>query len=251
MRAAGRHLRIKGLLESREFLDLATLCGELGASESSVRRDLVALEKQGVLKRVYGGAMAIETRGHDLDFDWQSGRMAAEKERIGARAARLIGDGETVILDGGSTVAAVARSLTNHSLHVVTNSLAIAETFHRSREIEVTLTGGYLYPRLRVMLGPLCERMLEGVAAEVLVMGVGGATAMGFSNNNALVVNHQRAMIEAARKVIIVADHTKFGRGAVMHLAGLEVANTVVSDEGLTPEYRELLRSRGVELLLA
>jgi DeoR family transcriptional regulator of aga operon len=74
---------------------------------------------------------------------------------------------------------------------------------------------------------------------------------MGFSNNNALVVNHQRAMIEAARKVIIVADHTKFGRGAVMHLAGLEVANTVVTDEGLAPEYRELLRSRGVELLLA
>jgi DeoR/GlpR family transcriptional regulator of sugar metabolism len=251
MKAAGRQLRIREMLAQREYLDLAALCRDLEASESSVRRDLVALENEGVLKRVYGGAMAVETRGHDLDFDFQSARMAEEKKRIGALAAGLIEDGQTVILDGGSTVAAVARALHNHSLHVVTNSLAIADIFQRSREIEVTLTGGYLYPRLRVMLGPLCEQMLGGVSADVLVMGVGGVTAAGFGNNNALVVNHQRKMIEAARLVILVADHTKFGRGAMIPVAPLDVADTVVSDAALAPEYLELLRSVGAQVLLA
>src|SRR5512142_1664599 len=101
MKAAGRHLRIRGLMESQEFIDLTTLCRELDASESSVRRDLSALEKDGVLKRVYGGAMAAEPRDRDLDFDWQSARMADEKNRIGAAAAELVEDGQTVILGGG------------------------------------------------------------------------------------------------------------------------------------------------------
>jgi DeoR family fructose operon transcriptional repressor len=251
MKAAGRQLRIRGLLESQEFIDLATLCRELDASESSVRRDLIAIEKEGLLKRVYGGAMAVEAHGHDLDFDWQSTRMAEEKRRIGAVAAGLIEDGQTVILDGGSTVACVARALKNRSLQAITNSLPIAELFADSREIEVTLTGGYLYPRLRLMVGPLCEQMLSGITADVLIMGMGGVTEAGFSNSNTLVVSHERKMIEVARKVIIVADRTKFGRASMIHLAPLEVADIVVSDAALSPDDQEMLKAHGVEALLA
>lgn len=251
MKAAGRQLRIRELIESQEYVDLSTLCDRLGASESSVRRDLIALEGGGVLKRVYGGAMAVEARDPHLDYDWQSSRMAEEKRRMGAVAAQLVEDGQTVILDGGSTVAAVASFLRNHSLHVITNSLPIAEIFAESREIEVTLTGGYLYPRLRAMLGPLCEQMLSTVTADVLIMGIGGITERGFSNSNTLVVTPERKMIEAARRVIVVADRTKFGRGAVIHLAPLDVADVVVSDRGLPEEYQELLRSHDVEVLLA
>jgi DeoR family fructose operon transcriptional repressor len=251
MKAAGRQLRIRGLLESQEFIDLGTLCRELDASESSVRRDLIAIEKEGLLKRVYGGAMAVEAHGHDLDFDWQSTRMAEEKRRIGAVAAGLIEDGQTVILDGGSTVACVARALKNRSLQAITNSLPIAELFADSREIEVTLTGGYLYPRLRLMVGPLCEQMLSGITADVLIMGMGGVTEAGFSNSNTLVVSHERKMIEVARKVIIVADRTKFGRASMIHLAPLEVADIVVSDAALSPDDQDMLKAHGVEALLA
>ena len=251
MKAAGRQLRIRGLLESQEFIDLGTLCRELDASESSVRRDLIAIEKEGLLKRVYGGAMAVEARGHDLDFDWQSTRMAEEKRRIGAVAAGLIEDGQTVILDGGSTVACVARALKNRSLQAITNSLPIAELFNDSREIEVTLTGGYLYPRLRLMVGPLCEQMLSGITADVLIMGIGGVTEAGFSNSNTLVVSHERKMIEVARKVIVVADRTKFGRASMIHLAPLEVADIVVSDAALSPDDQDMLKAHGVEAMLA
>lgn len=250
MKAAGRHLRIRELLDRQEFVDLETFCRELTASESSVRRDLIALETEGVLKRVYGGAMALQSRDHDLDFDWQSTRMAEEKGRIGAVAARLVEDGQTVILDGGSTTAAVARSLKNHSLHVITNSLPIAEIFKDARGIEVTLTGGYLYPRLRAMLGPICEQMLSNVSADLLIMGIGGISEQGLSNNNTLVVGPERRMIECARKVVVVADHTKFGRGAVINLAPLELVDTVVTDTALAPEYRDMLRGADVEVLL-
>lgn len=251
MKATGRQIRIREILESQEFVDLETLCRELGASESTIRRDLIALESDSVLKRVYGGAMALEARDHLLDFAWQSALEGEEKKRIGALAAGLIRDGQTVMLDGGSTVAAVARELIGRSLHVMTNSLAIAEIFKDSRQIELTLTGGYLYPRLRVMLGPLCEQMLSGVTADVLMMGIGGATEAGFSNNNTLVVGPQRKMIEVSRKVVIVADHTKFGRGAMIHLAPLDRADTVVSGVELAPEYKAMLEKRGVEVLLA
>jgi DeoR/GlpR family transcriptional regulator of sugar metabolism len=257
MKAPGRHLKIRTLLDAQEFVDLETFCRELEASESSVRRDLVQLESEGMLRRVYGGAMAAReqngrelTREQGLDFDWQSTRQAEEKRLIAAKTAGLIEDRQTVILDGGSTVAAVAQALRNRSLHVITNSLPIALALDDARQIEVTLTGGYLYPRLRVTLGPLCEQMLSGVAADVLIMGIGGVTADGFSNGNSLVVGSERKMIEVARKVIIVADHTKFGRSAMIPLAPLETADYVVSDAGLTEEYQEMLRAQGVEVLL-
>jgi len=240
------------MLESRDFLDLETLCRELDASESSVRRDLDDLEEQNVLKRVYGGAVPVQPPANGaFDFTVESGRFSDEKSRIARLTAGLIEDGQTVILDGGSTVAAVAVELAGKSLHIVTNSLPIAETLEARRNIELTLTGGYLDPRIRVMLGPLCEQMLGLIRADVLIMGIGSVTEAGFSNNNTLVVGSEQKMIEIASRVIIVADHTKFGRGAMLPVAPLEDADTVVSDSELDGENVELLRGKGIEVLLA
>jgi DeoR family fructose operon transcriptional repressor len=253
MKAAERQLRIRQMFESKDFLDLETLCRELDASESSVRRDLDVLEEQNVLKRVYGGAVPVQPPGNGGAFDFivESERFSDEKSRIGRLTAGLIEDGQTVILDGGSTVAAVARELAAKSLHVVTNSLPIAETLEARRNIELTLTGGYLDPRIRVMLGPLCEQMLGLIRADVVIMGIGSVSDAGFSNNNTLVVGSEQKMIEIANKLIIVADHTKFGRSAMIPVAQLEAADTVVSDGELAPEYVDLLRSKGIEVLLA
>ncbi len=252
MKAAARYMKIRQMLEAQEFVDFQTLCGALDSSESSIRRDLIAMERDGLLKRVYGGAMAAQpSNSHLLDFVWQSHRMGEEKKRIAQRAAALLEDGQTVLLDGGSTVAALARELVARSMHVMTNSLPIADIFADARQIELTLTGGYLYPRLRAMVGPLCEQMLGAVTADVLVMGIGGVTAQGFSNNNTLVVGPERKMIEVSRKVIVVTDHTKFGRSAMIPVAGLDMADVVVSDAGLSAEDRAMLEAQGVEVLLA
>jgi len=251
MNGAVRQRKIREMLEVEEFLDMERLTAALDASESTIRRDLAALETEGILKRVYGGAMAMQTQDHVLDFAWQSEHLAAEKTRIAAVAANLVRENQTVILDGGSTVAAVARQLTARSLHVITNSLPIAEVFGDSRQVEITLTGGYLYPRLRATVGPLCEQVLSSVTADMLIMGIGGVTETGFSNSNTLIVGPELKMIQAARKLIIVADNTKFGRGSVIHVAPLSEADTVISDAGLAPEYRDMLKAHGVEVLLA
>lgn len=246
------------MFESKDFLDLETLCRELDASESSVRRDLDLLEAQSFVKRVYGGAVpAPAPGGNGFDYTVESRRLSDEKTRIARLTASLIEEGQTVILDGGSTVAAVAGQFAarsqsaQRSLHIVTNSLPIAETLESARNIELTLTGGYLDPRRRVMLGPLCEQMLGLIRADVLIMGIGSVSEAGFSNNHTLVVGSEQKMIEIASKVMIVADHTKFGRGAMIPVAQLEAADIVISDSGLAPEYVEMLRGKGVEVLLA
>ena len=178
-------------------------------------------------------------------------RFSDEKQRIARLTAGLIEDGQTVILDGGSTVAAVAQELATKSPHIVTNSLPIAEAFEARRNIELTLTGGYLDPRIRVMLGPLCECMLSRIRAGVVIMGIASISEAGFSNNNTLVVGSEQKMIEIASKLIIVADRTKFGRSAMIPIAQLEAADIVVSDSELAPEYVEMLRGKGVEVHLA
>lgn len=244
-------MRIRELLGASEFVDLETLCQELETSESTVRRDLIALENLRILKRVHGGALAIQPTSPLLDFAWQTTRRAEEKRRIAAAAAGLIEDGQTVILDGGSTVAEVAGELANRSLNVITNSLAIAEVLKNARQIELTLTGGYLYPRLEVMLGPVCEHSLSSVSADVLIMGSGGITEAGLSNNNTLLVGSERKMIEVSQKVIIVADHTKFGRSAMLPVAPLDVVDAIVSDKALAENFQDLVRGKEIELLLA
>ncbi len=240
------------MIESRDFIDSEALGRELDASESSVRRDLDMLEAEGVLKRVYGGAVSVQAPANRaFDYAVESVRLSDEKSRIARLTAGLIENGQTVILDGGSTVAAVARELAAKSLHIVTNSLPIAESLESLRNIELTLTGGYLDPRLRVMLGPFCEQMLGAIRADTVIMGVGGMTEAGLSNNNTLVVGSEQKMIEVASRVIIVADHTKFGRGGMIPVAPLTAAHTVVSDAELDPEYVKLLRDHGIEVLLA
>ena len=240
------------MLETRDFIDSETLCRELDASESSVRRDLDILEQEGLLKRVYGGAVSVQVSpNHASDYAVESVRLSDEKGRIGKLTAGLIEDGQTVILDGGSTVAAVARELTSKSLHIVTNSLPIAEGLESLRNIELTLTGGYLDPRSRVMLGPFCEQMLGAIRADTVIMGIGGVTEAGLSNNNTLVVGSEQKMIEVASRVIIVTDHTKFGRGGMIPVAPLTAAHIVVSDAQLAPEYVAMLRKNGIEVLLA
>jgi DeoR/GlpR family transcriptional regulator of sugar metabolism len=178
-------------------------------------------------------------------------RLSAEKERIGRLAASLIEDGQTVILDGGSTVAAVASALGTKRLQVVTSSLPIAECLESQRNIELTFTGGTFDSRLRTMVGPFCEQMLAAIRADVVIMGIGSIRPQGFSNNNSLVVGSERKMLAAANRVIVVADHTKFGRAGMIPVAPLCAAHVVVTDAGASPEHVEMLRGQGVEVLLA
>jgi DeoR family transcriptional regulator, fructose operon transcriptional repressor len=251
MRQAQRILKVQELFGKEEFVNFEELCQKFNASKSSIRRDLIELEAKGVLRRVHGGAISLQTRDEVLDYSRLSVSFHDEKMRIGKKAASLVQNGQTVILGGGSSVTEVAKNLNDRPIQVVTNSVPVAQVFWESKQVEVTLTGGYLYPRLGVQLGPICERMLHSVSADILIMGIMGVTKAGLSDSNSLIVESIRAMIHCARRVVIVADRSKFGHDAMIHVADLKDVDQIVTDIGLDPETQQMLKDQGVECLLA
>jgi DeoR/GlpR family transcriptional regulator of sugar metabolism len=242
---------IREALTLKDFVSLEDLSSELGVSRATVRRDLIEAERTRNIRRVHGGAMSTSSREEALDFGRLSVSCQAEKTRIGQAAADLVQEGQTVILGGGSTVAEVARCLLCRPIQIITNSIPVAQIFWECPQTEVTLTGGYLYPRLGIQFGPICERMLNSISADVAILGIRGITREGLSDTSALVVESIRAMMKCAQRVIIVADRTKFGRNAMIHVADLSELDQIISDRDLAPEHRQLLEDLGISYLLA
>lgn len=242
---------IQESLSRQDFVSLEDLCTGLDVSRATVRRDLIELERSRNIRRVHGGAMSTSSREEALDFKRLSVSCQEEKILIGRAAADLIQDGQTIILGGGSTVAEVARCLLCRPIQIITNSIPVAQIFWECRQTEVTLTGGYLYPHLGIQFGPICERMLHSVSADVAILGIRGITGDGLSDTSSLVVESIRAMMKCAQRVVIVADHTKFGRNAMIHVADLAELDQIISDRGLAPEHRQLLDEHGISYLLA
>ncbi|MGD0096295.1 MAG: DeoR/GlpR family DNA-binding transcription regulator [Terracidiphilus sp.] len=251
MKQAQRILEVQDLFARQEFVSIEELCFRFNSSKSSIRRDLMELERNAVLRRVHGGAISLQTRDEIMDFNRLSANCHEEKTRIGKAAAALVEDGQTVILGGGSTVVEAARCLAERPIQIVTNSIPVAQILWDSKLVEVTLTGGYLYPRLGVQLGPICEKMLHSVSADILIMGIRGISEAGISDSNSLVVESLRAMINAVRKVVIVADRTKFGRDALIRVASLNEIHQVVTDKELPSEFQSTLEAHNIACILA
>ncbi|MEQ9410520.1 MAG: DeoR/GlpR family DNA-binding transcription regulator [Fuerstiella sp.] len=241
-----RRATILRIAEESGFVSLQRLMAEVGASESTIRRDLEYLDTQGQLHRTRGGAAYA---GESLtDFDIRQHRASLQKRRIAERMAGLIMAGETVLLDGGTTTLEVARNLAGKSLQVVTNSLPIASLLMNQPGIELIFVGGYVYPKTGVALGDQAIRALKDINVSRLVMSAGGVTADGLFNSNALLVETERQMIEAAERVTLVADSSKFGQRALSQLCSLSAVDEVVTDDGLTQNWREVMEAGGIRL---
>ena len=217
---------------------------EVAASESTVRRDLEFLDAAGLIQRTRGGAAFLGDS--QSDFDSRRSRASVEKQQIARRTADLIVEGETVLLDGGTTTLEVARHLTGKSLQVLTNSLPIASLLMNRAEIELIFIGGYVYPKTGVALGEQSVEALKRMHATRLVMSTGGITAEGLFNSNALLVETERQMIRAADRVTLVADSSKFGQRALSHLCSLEDVDEIVTDDGMSNEWRQVMETAGV-----
>lgn len=237
------------IVESMGYVSLQALVDEIGSSESTVRRDLEYLDRIGQIRRTRGGAAYV---GESLTgFDDRRGRATDEKQRIGRKAAELIESGETVLLDGGTSTLEVARHLGGKNLQVVTNSLPTVNLLVGASNIELVYLGGYVYPKTGVALGSLTVEALKGIHARRLVMSVGGITEAGLFNSNSLLVETERQMMRAADEVIVVADSGKLGHSELAHLCRLEDVDRMVVDTGITDEWKEIVRERGIELIIA
>lgn len=246
-----RRGRVLELVRSRGFASLPELAEELSVSESTIRRDLDNLEALGAAKRTHGGVFYAGSSPKLPHFEERQPANWARKRAVAERAVQWIDDGDTVLLDGGSTTYEVARLLVGRPLQIVTNSLPVANLFATRTNIDLVLIGGYVYPRTGVSLGPYANEMLSRINVRRTVLSVAGVTARGFYNSNLLLVETERSMMQAADEVIVVADSSKFGKQSLAHLCPLSAVHRLVVDEGLDDAWRARIGESGIELALA
>jgi DeoR/GlpR family transcriptional regulator of sugar metabolism len=245
-----RRQRVLDLVSRKGFVGLADLARAIRVSQSTIRRDLEYLHQQGRLRRTHGGAIS-QGDGELPALEERSARQIEEKRQVAQAAAARIRDGDTILLDGGTTTLEVARLLVGRRLQIVTNSLPIANLFASNRETELIMLGGYVYPRTGVALGPLTVRMLPDIHVNQTILSVGGITAKGLFNSNVLLVETERQMMRCADEVVVVADHTKIGRPALAFLCELSDVDTLIVDAGLTAQQRALVDKADARLIVA
>jgi DeoR/GlpR family transcriptional regulator of sugar metabolism len=251
MLAETRRRHLLELITRQGYATLEELVKVLGVSESTIRRDLESLDLSGSIKRTHGGAVYTGEVRSMPAFDDRTGTAPAEKRAIGQATAELLDDGDTVLLDGGTTTLEVARALIGRRLQVVTNSLPIAQLLASSPQTDTILIGGYIYPRTGVALGPLAITSMQAIRVRTAILGAGGVVADGIYNSNSLLVETERQMMACGQEVVIVADHTKFGRIALARLCGLDEVDRVVVDSGLGQEHRDMLTDAGLAIHVA
>ncbi|HVC94544.1 MAG TPA: DeoR/GlpR family DNA-binding transcription regulator [Pirellulales bacterium] len=246
-----RRNRLLELVRSRGFAALPDLAKELQVSQSTLRRDLDYLEDSGAAKRTHGGVFYTGSSPKLPHFDERQPAQWDKKQAIAARAAEMIEEGDTLLLDGGTTTYELARLLVGRRLQVVTNSLPVANLFASDPKTDLVLIGGYVYPRTGVSLGPYANEMLAHVNVRKTVLSVAGINNRGYFNSNLLLVETELAMMAAAEEVIVVADSTKFGRQSLAHLAALDAIDRLVVDGEISAAWQEKMTAAGVELLVA
>jgi DeoR family transcriptional regulator, fructose operon transcriptional repressor len=246
-----RRGRLLDLIRIRGFAALEELVRELGVSESTIRRDLDALEEQGSAKRTHGGVLYAGGMPRLAEFDERQPAHWAAKRAIASQAADRIGDGETVLLDGGTTTYEVARLLVGRSLQVVTNSLPVANLFASESRSDLVLLGGYVSPRTGVCLGPYANELLGRLHVTTTVLSAAGIDEEGLFNAHLLLAETEQAMLRAAGRVMVVADSSKFGRKSLTLVAPLSDIDVVVSDDGLVAEWRTRIAAAGPDLVVA
>ncbi|MEW6707226.1 MAG: DeoR/GlpR family DNA-binding transcription regulator [Pseudomonadota bacterium] len=224
-----------------EVLDLARM---LGVSEHTIRRDLLDLQAQGALQKTHGGAVALDTAR--LGFEARVGVLPQAKQAIGQAAAERVQPGQTVILDAGSTTLAMARALRARPLTVITNALDVAQLFDRDPRVQLVLTGGTWQAEQRALWGPAVLAQLAACRADWAVPGACALDVrMGVTASDEADAAVKRAMIGAAARTMILADHSKHQSVAPFVVAPWAQVHTLVTDRAW-PE----VAAQGVEMLV-
>ncbi|NNG36749.1 DeoR/GlpR family DNA-binding transcription regulator [Nakamurella aerolata] len=253
MLAAVRQARIIDEVRRTGGVRVADLTELLGVSDMTVRRDLDALDRKGLLTKVHGGATALDTASAiEPSFETKRARERPEKQAIAAHAAKLIRPGMAIAISAGTTTWALAPHLAAiGNLTVVTNSLKVAEALYDASrpDLTVVLTGGLRTPS-DGLVGPVAVQAIRSLHVDLLVMGVHGIDIRaGLTTPNLLEAETNRAMVDSAKRVAVVADHTKWGVVGLSHIAPLSVVDTLLIDENLPDEATEALAKHVGEIV--
>jgi len=253
MFAPERHKMIVEHLRLRKAATLRELSELTGSSEVTTRRDLRSLEADGRLRRRHGGAVLQASPAHEPPYADKARVAAAEKAAIAEAAAELVEPGDAIVIGPGTTTRALARRLVDRAdLIVVTNSLLVTEALMDAPAVEVHVTGGSLRASIHALIGPAAERSLSGLrTVRAFISGNGVTAERGLTTPNPLVASIDRALVAAAREVVVLADSTKIGQDTMCQTIASEDITHLIVDEGADPREIGRLRAMGVEVQVA
>lgn len=225
---------IRERLKSFSEVRLEEMCDILRISPATARRDFGRLADSGEVERTWGGCAQVQREVMPA-FDARKTRCLPEKRAIAKLAAQGVKDGDSVLIDGGTTTACLAEFLAYKRVQVITNSIAVAQKIEQARGLgagaEVFLTGGRLYPQSNLLLGSQARAMLRPYHTKWLFLSAGGVDEGGVTNHNEEIVEMELAMLEQAKKVVLLADHEKMGRRSLCSLCGWDRVDVLVTDD--------------------
>jgi DeoR/GlpR family transcriptional regulator of sugar metabolism len=253
MMAEERRTQILQIVRTEGRARVNELANRFSSSAVTIRNDLNELHQRGLVLRSHGGAVLPDTILRESPVHERLKTHAEEKRRIGAIAATLINDGETIILDSGTTTLEIARQIKNkQGLQVITNGVNIAAELLDAREVQTFIVGGTLRVDSASIVGRSTEEMFEQFSADKLFLsGAGCDPDFGVSGANLEETMVNRAMLRIAREIILVADASKFSKRSMVRIASFSEIDTVISDTGLREEMQEKVRGLGCNLILA
>jgi DeoR family fructose operon transcriptional repressor len=253
MYAEERQLWIVERARSVGRVEVAALAEELSVTTETVRRDLTTLERHALLRRVHGGAIPIERLGFEPALAARDSVLTAEKERIARLALAELPDEGTILLDAGTTTARLADILpSDRELVVLTNALPIAMSLSVRPNITVLMIGGKVRGRTQAAVDAWALQALADSYVDVAFIGTNGITIeRGLTTPDTTESAVKRAMIRAARRTVVLADHTKVGQDHLSRFATLDEIDTLITDSGLDAQLAEELRGQGPRVVLA
>jgi DeoR family transcriptional regulator of aga operon len=249
MRQAERLSAILEELSTNGTVGVTELVGRLDVSAATIRRDLELLEDQKLLTRTHGGAVAQGVL-YELPLRYKTARHHDEKKRIAVAAAQRVTDGAAIGLTGGTTSSEVARQIIDRErLTVVTNALNIASELAIRPNLKLVVTGGYARPESYELVGPLAERSLAGLNLDVVFLGTDGISPeSGLTTHHEVEAHTDLALIERARRVVVVADSSKIGLTAFAQICTIDRVHELITDTDADPRILAQLREAGVDV---
>lgn len=253
MLEAERHRLIARLVQERSVIGVTDLVEILGASEATVRRDINAMAERGQLRRIRGGAESLTPR-HEahlvgMPFDLSQGIGVAEKRAIARAAVDLIEDGESIIINGGTTTYAMVEFLAAHTLDVLTNSIPIVTRLLATSRNRVLLPGGTIYREQNIVLSPYDNDGIEHFWGQKLFTGCYGLNRFGMMETDPLIVQAQAKLLKRAEELVVMADSRKLRQRSPMIVAKLERISTLITDDGATEQELEMFREAGITVI--
>jgi DeoR/GlpR family transcriptional regulator of sugar metabolism len=247
-----RYQAILQLVAARGRVSITELTRQLRVSEMTIRRDLAALDAEGAVRRVRGGALPVASGSYEPPFAARAKLNSAAKRDIALLASKLISDGETVILDGGTTGAAIAQELMGRDITVCTPSLRVADVLSGSSTVRLMIPGGIVRPGERTLIGPPALRIFEDHQFDVYVMTVSGLhITAGMTEWNLDDAAVKRAALAAANRCIVACDATKFGKTAFGRICQVDQTDVIITDAALPAGQRTAFTAADVELGIA